>query len=171
MRILHLTDHYLPVLGGIETHVDGLARRQHERDDDVTVLTSTPGRGKEDPRSVRVIRARSFLEATVVAVHSMWNGMGPLPALAATTAGLRGAPVHWTAVSRAAATHLATQLPGWAHVSVLPNAVDTEPRTCTPAPRPDRPVQLISTTRLASETALCSAGSSVGSLDRAWLQR
>ncbi len=184
MRILHLTDHYLPVLGGIETHVDGLARRQHERGDDVAVLTSTPGLGEDDPRSVRVIRARSFLEGaafdfgpfdvvhahvsvvapfsaplaaiaarsgvpTVVTVHSMWNGMGPLPALAAGAAGLRGAPVEWTAVSRAAATHLTAQLPGRARVSVLPNAVDTVPRTCSPAARPDGSVQLISTMRLA----------------------
>jgi glycosyltransferase involved in cell wall biosynthesis len=42
MRILHVTDHYLPVLGGIETHVSSLARRQARRGDEVTVLTSTP---------------------------------------------------------------------------------------------------------------------------------
>ena len=42
MRILHVTDHYPPVLGGIETHVAALAARQAARGDDVTVLTSTP---------------------------------------------------------------------------------------------------------------------------------
>lgn len=184
MRILHLTDHYLPALGGIETHVAGLAQRQSERGDDVTVLTSTPAGREGPPSSVRVLRARSFLEAasfdfqpfdvvhahvsvvapfsapvaamaarsgvpTVLTVHSMWNGMGPLPALAATAAGLRGAPVRWTAVSRAAAAHLAAQLPDRTRVSVLPNAVDTAPRRCTPSARPDGSVQLISTMRLA----------------------
>ncbi len=184
MKILHLTDHYLPVLGGIETHVDGLAQRQHERGDDVTVLTSTPAGNEGDPRSVRVIRARSFLEAatfdfrafdvvhahvsvvapfsaplaaiaarsgvsTVVTVHSMWNGMGPLPAVAAAAAGLRGAPVTWTSVSRAAAVQLRAQLPDRTPVTVLSNAVDTLPRVRTPPGRPDGSVHLISTMRLA----------------------
>ena len=184
MRILHLTDHYLPVLGGIETHVDGLAQRQQERGDDVTVLTSTPGGSRDSAGAVRVIRARSFLEAatfdfrpfdivqahlsvvtpfsaplaaraarkgvpTVATVHSMWNGLGPVPGMAAAAAGLRGAPVAWTAVSRVAATQLAPHVPGGTRVLVLPNAVDVRPRSCTPLTRPDRSVQLISTMRLA----------------------
>ena len=44
MKILHVTDHYPPVLGGIETHVASLAERQALRGDDVTVLTSSPAR-------------------------------------------------------------------------------------------------------------------------------
>jgi glycosyltransferase involved in cell wall biosynthesis len=184
MRILHVTDHYLPVLGGIETHVGGLAQRQQERGDDVTVLTSTPGGSAEGAGAVRVVRARSFREAasfdlrpfdivqahvsvvapfsaplaamaaragvpTVVTVHSMWNGMGPLPGLAAAVAGVRSAPVAWTAVSRVAAIRLAPQLPGGTQVSVLPNAVDVPARGRTPSTRPDGLVQLISTMRLA----------------------
>ena len=86
---------------------------------------------------------------TVVTVHSMWNGMGPLPGLAAAAAGLRSAPVAWTAVSRVAAAQLAPHLPGGTQVSVLPNAVDVPPRRCTPPTRPDRSVHLISTMRLA----------------------
>ena len=167
MRILHITDHYLPVLGGIETHVDALAQRQAARGDDVTVLTSTPPGNEERTGPVHVIRARSFLQAatldfgdfdivqahvsvvapftaplaavaarsgvpTVVTVHSMWNGMGPVPGMAAAAAGLRSAPVSWTAVSRVAATQLATQLPGRTPVTVLPNAVDVLPRSRTP---------------------------------------
>lgn len=184
MRILHLTDHYLPVLGGIETHVHGLAERQRARGDDVTVLTSTPAGNEETSRALPVIRARSFLEAarfdfgacdvvhahvsvvapftaplaaiaarsgvpTVVTVHSMWNRMGPLPGLAAAVAGLRSAPVSWTAVSQVAASQLAHQLPDRVQVTVLPNAVDTLPRIDTPRPRPDHLVRLISTMRLA----------------------
>jgi glycosyltransferase involved in cell wall biosynthesis len=41
-RIAHVTDAYLPRLGGIETHVDGLARHQQAAGDEVHILTSTP---------------------------------------------------------------------------------------------------------------------------------
>jgi glycosyltransferase involved in cell wall biosynthesis len=187
VRILHLTDHYPPVLGGIEAYVAGLARRQRARGDDVTVLTSTPDERKESPAAsshVRVVRARSLREGaavdfatfdvahahvsvvapfsaplagvaarsgvpTVVTVHSMWNGLGPLPAMAASVAGLRSAPVAWTAVSRVAAEQLAPQLPQGTQVSVVPNAVDTRSRARTPRQRHDHSVQLVSTMRLA----------------------
>lgn len=188
MRILHLTDHYLPVLGGIETHVAALAQRHAARGDDVTVLTSTPasaeGRHSDDHGPVSVLRARSVVDGarvdfaaydivhahvsviapfsaplaalarrrgvpTVVTVHSLWNGLGPVPAIAAGLSGLRGAPVRWTAVSRVAAEHLAQRLPGRPHVPVVPNAVDVPPRERSPRPDPERPVRLVSTMRIA----------------------
>ena len=72
---------------------------------------------------------------TVVTVHSMWTGLGPVPALAASLAGLRGAPVQWTAVSRVAAARVAPLLPGDPQsVLVVPNAVEVPPRD----PRPER---------------------------------
>ena len=44
MKILHVTDCYLPRLGGIEMHVSDLARRQQDAGHEVTVLTRTsPG--------------------------------------------------------------------------------------------------------------------------------
>jgi glycogen synthase len=43
VRVAHLTDCYLPRLGGIETQVHGLARRQQAAGHEVTVLTATPG--------------------------------------------------------------------------------------------------------------------------------
>jgi glycosyltransferase involved in cell wall biosynthesis len=43
VRIAHLTDCYLPRLGGIESQVHGLARRQRATGHEVTVLTATPG--------------------------------------------------------------------------------------------------------------------------------
>jgi glycogen(starch) synthase len=43
VRIAHLTDCYLPRLGGIESQVHGLARNQQAAGDDVAVLTATPG--------------------------------------------------------------------------------------------------------------------------------
>jgi glycosyltransferase involved in cell wall biosynthesis len=67
VRILHVTDHYMPVLGGIETHVHGLAHRQAARGDDVTVLTSTrpdaDGRHDDDRGPVRVVRERAIKRA------------------------------------------------------------------------------------------------------------
>ena len=43
MRIAHISDCYLPRLGGIEAQVHGLARRQLAAGHAVTVLTATPG--------------------------------------------------------------------------------------------------------------------------------
>jgi len=43
MRIVHVSDCYLPRLGGIEMQVEDLARRQIEAGHEVTVLTSTAG--------------------------------------------------------------------------------------------------------------------------------
>jgi glycosyltransferase involved in cell wall biosynthesis len=187
MRVLHVTDHYLPVLGGIETHVSALARRQARRGDDVTVLTSTPafadGRRVDDDCEVAVVRtslpaafaadlsrfdvvhahvsvvapftapvaalaARSGAP-TVVTVHSLWNGLGPVPVLAARLTGLRTAPVLWTAVSEVAARELRPGLPANVRVELLPNAVDVAPRSTPWAPEDNRPVRLVSTMRIA----------------------
>jgi glycosyltransferase involved in cell wall biosynthesis len=185
MRVLHVTDHYRPVLGGIETHVSALAERQARRGDEVAVLTSTrstaDGRHEDDTGAVRVHRdslpgafdvdlssydvvhahisvvapftaplvARAARRGvpTVVTVHSLWNGLGPVPALAARAAGLRGAPVAWTAVSEVAAGELERRLPRGTFVGLLPNAVEVQPRRGTPgAPGP---VRLVSTMRIA----------------------
>lgn len=43
MRIAHISDCYLPRLGGIEVQVRSLATRQHAAGDDVRVITATPG--------------------------------------------------------------------------------------------------------------------------------
>jgi glycosyltransferase involved in cell wall biosynthesis len=57
MRILHVTDAYLPRLGGIEMHVHDLARAQARSGDDVDILTMTRGRGAEDlPSTSDVLR-------------------------------------------------------------------------------------------------------------------
>lgn len=187
MRILHVSDHYPPVLGGIETHVASLAQHQALRGDEVTVLTSSPsqadGMTHHDSGDVEVRRAASLTASlhedfgsydvvhahvsvvapftspvaaltarrgipTVVTVHSMWNRMGPAPALAAGLAGLRTAPVQWTAVSHVAAHHVGRSLPARAEVLVLPNAVDISPRASTPYVG-TRAVRLVSTMRLA----------------------
>jgi glycosyltransferase involved in cell wall biosynthesis len=53
MRVLHVTDCYLPRLGGIETHVQDLVTQQRAEGHDARVLTLTPaGGGTADPRWV-----------------------------------------------------------------------------------------------------------------------
>jgi glycosyltransferase involved in cell wall biosynthesis len=61
MRIAHVTDFYLPRLGGIEMHVSDLAARQHAAGHDVTIVTSSPSEGHVDaagaPTVLRVTEA------------------------------------------------------------------------------------------------------------------
>jgi glycosyltransferase involved in cell wall biosynthesis len=188
MKILHLTDHYPPVLGGIETHVEALARRQSAGGADVSVLTISPadadGRHSDDRGPVTVHRVRSAAEGrrvdptaydvvhahvsvlapftaplaasaarrgvpTLVTVHSLWSGLGPVPAVAVALAGLRTAPVLWTAVSRLAATQLAPWLPVGTKVGVLANAVDVSARARTHERSADGSVRLVTTMRIA----------------------
>jgi glycosyltransferase involved in cell wall biosynthesis len=186
MRIAHVTDVYLPALGGIELHVADLARRQAQRGDNVTVLTyNAMSRERVDvieDSGLRVVRlplgasggldlrqfdqvhshvsavsplasmlaARASWEGvpTIANVHSLWRGLGPLPAMSAATFGLRSAPVVWTAVSRAAAETVRRWLPGSPEVGVLPNAVDVSARAHTLQPGPRDFVRLVSTMRL-----------------------
>jgi glycosyltransferase involved in cell wall biosynthesis len=189
MRIAHVTDVYLPALGGIELHVADLARRQAERGDEVTVLTFTAmSRDRVeivDPGAdVTVLRLPSLTAATrldlsrfdvihahvsaisplastlashasrsrvptLVTVHSLWSGLGPIPAASAAAFGLRSAPVTWTAVSGVAADVVRRWLPRNSTVDVLPNAGDVSARAETPQTPPGRAVRLVSTMRLA----------------------
>ena len=154
-RIAHVTDVFLPRLGGIETHVDDLVRHQRAAGLDADVLTPTPGGHEPDPTWVRRMpagRARALIgEYDVVHVHvSMWSPYGVgvaraaiaagLPTLItvhsmwagaggvirlAALAGLRRWPVAWSAVSGAAADTFRRSL-GDAEVAVLPNAIDVQ---------------------------------------------
>ena len=54
VRVLHLSDCYLPRSGGIEVQVHDLARRQRAAGGDVEVLTATP-RGRHDRTSGEVL--------------------------------------------------------------------------------------------------------------------
>src|SRR5947209_7845297 len=57
MRILHVTDAYLPRLGGIEMHVHDLARAQSAAGHDVDIITMTRARGASDvPGGAIVVR-------------------------------------------------------------------------------------------------------------------
>jgi glycosyltransferase involved in cell wall biosynthesis len=60
VRIAHVSDCYLPRLGGIEIHVSDLAARQRAAGHEVTVITSTRGLERlESPGIVRVDPART----------------------------------------------------------------------------------------------------------------
>lgn len=111
MRIAHVSDCYLPRLGGIERQVYGLAHRQHQLGYDVDVVTSVAGprphrdasdllvhRPAERARSER-IRYRAALAgvATVLegdydVVHAHVSAFSPLAMLAAGAASRRGVP-------------------------------------------------------------------------------
>lgn len=131
-RIAHVTDVFLPRLGGIETHVDDLVRHQRALGLEAEVLTPTTPDGADpswvrrlsaaqarvavgrydvahvhlsmfSPYGVGVARAAARAGVPVlVTVHSMWSGPGAILRLAAL-AGLRHRPVAWSAVSGAAA--------------------------------------------------------------------
>ncbi|MFZ2013298.1 MAG: glycosyltransferase [Nocardioides sp.] len=162
-RIAHVTDVFLPRLGGIETHVDDLVRHQRALALDADVLT--PVRGvTDDPDWVRrlpvsqarrvvgdydlvhvhlamlcpygISVARAAIAAgvpTLITVHSMWAGAEGVVRLAAA-AGLRRWPVAWSAVSDAAAQVFRRSL-GGVEVDILPNAVDVAAWRRPRAPR------------------------------------
>ncbi|MEE6274250.1 glycosyltransferase family 4 protein [Georgenia sp. MJ206] len=71
MRILHVTDCYLPLLGGIEVQVRQLALHQRAAGHDVRILTATPrergghGLSQEDDDGVRVYRMAARMPAGV----------------------------------------------------------------------------------------------------------
>ena len=155
-RIAHVTDVFLPRLGGIETQVDDLVRHQRATGLEVEVLTPTRAGVVDDPAWVRRLSASSARRAVTgydaVHVHlSLFSPFGIGVIRAATRAGVpvlvtvhsmwggagavlrlasltgpRRWPVAWTAVSHAAAESFARSLGGAVPVAVLPNAVDVD---------------------------------------------
>ena len=69
MRITHISDCYLPRLGGIEVQVTELTRRQAEQGDDIHVLTATPG---EDVR-----KGTEIIDGVTVHNYAMTARVGP----------------------------------------------------------------------------------------------
>jgi glycosyltransferase involved in cell wall biosynthesis len=125
MRIAHVTDFYLPRLGGIEMHVGDLAARQVALGHEVTVLTSSPGDGCPEPADgpavVRVTDglrrphafhpqapfsgARQLLEGTFDVVHVHVGVASPLGFWAARAAARAGVPTVVTVHSLWAWAH------------------------------------------------------------------
>jgi glycosyltransferase involved in cell wall biosynthesis len=154
MRIQHVTDSYLPTLGGIELHIRDLVGRQRAAGHEVTVATrGAPAPvGLADPDVVHAhvsivspfalaTARRSALRGvpTVVTVHSLWTHVGPLPELARELWGMRRWDVTWTAVSEPAAQPVRELLRCPVHL--VPNAVDLaewRPPAETPVVDPPR---------------------------------
>lgn len=169
MKIAHVSDFYLPRLGGIETHVSDLTELQRAQGHDVQVMTSTPG--LEGPHVHRVTQAfrrphalhplavragmgtlrdldvdivhahlgvaspLAFFLAraaardgipTLVTVHSMWAGVGPIMSTMDALGGWSTLPITWSAVSEAAAAPVRRLLPPGTQIRVLANGIDQD---------------------------------------------
>jgi glycosyltransferase involved in cell wall biosynthesis len=121
MRIVHVSDCYLPRLGGIESHVADLVARQRCAGHDVHVVTSTPpaarsprraASGRADSDSARVHRIRAgWVRGTILGsagtarsvdqlepdvVHCHNSVLSPLAVMVATTASALGIPTAVT---------------------------------------------------------------------------
>jgi len=169
VKIAHVSDFYLPRLGGIETHVSDLTELQRAQGHDVQVITSTPG--PEGPHVRRVTQAfrrphalhplavragigtlhdldvdvvhahlgvgspLAFFLAraaardgipTLVTVHSMWAGVGPIMSTMDALGGWSRLPITWSAVSEAAAAPVRRLLPPGTQIRVLANGIDQD---------------------------------------------
>ncbi|SEP62438.1 glycosyltransferase family 4 protein [Microlunatus flavus] len=98
MRILHVSDVYLPRLGGMELHVSDLARRQALAGEDVTVATATAGPTEEGVvRLDRPGRRQADLERLVArldvdVVHAHSSLVSPLAWAGTRAAAAAGVP-------------------------------------------------------------------------------
>jgi glycosyltransferase involved in cell wall biosynthesis len=120
VRVVHVTDTYLPTLGGIELHVHDLAQQQLRRGDDVLVVAGTPDRsGAEDAAGPAVLRVgRGGFTAlppqalaaidTADVVHAHSSIVSPLAWVGARRAASRGVPAVVTMHSVAQRTPLVT---------------------------------------------------------------
>lgn len=79
MRIAHVSDCYLPRMGGIERQVHDLATRQQERGDDVTVITSV-GEYEPAPSGHSVIRPAERSTSTRIRYERTGAGLRALRA-------------------------------------------------------------------------------------------
>jgi glycosyltransferase involved in cell wall biosynthesis len=147
VRIAHVSDCYLPRLGGIEWQVHDLAQRQAAAGHDVTVITSTAGSGSDStvvggtvvrvggttrkPETIRYRRSARgprMIEAgkfDVVHVHA--SAFSPLAFLTARRAARLGIPtvatLHSLWAGAAPLFHAADRLTGWASWPVEWSAV------------------------------------------------
>ena len=141
VRILHVTDFYLPRLGGIETHVSDLTGRQRAAGHEVSVLTSSPG--PDEPWVTRlrstarlqhalhpaaVLKGvRSLLDVDADVVHVHVGVLSPLGFFVARAAARRGIPTVVTVHSLWVGVHaLMTALDtvgGWSRLPIVWTAV------------------------------------------------
>lgn len=137
MRILHVTDTYLPTIGGIELHIANLASRQAADGPQVTILTRRTGpadRVQELGRDAAPVvmrdpeRLDSLLKRVDV-VHAHVSIYSPLALTAAVAAARRGVPVlvtvhsMWTGAWPLMASAAWTQ--GWGRLPIQWSAVSS----------------------------------------------
>lgn len=193
MKIAHVSDFYLPRLGGIETHVSDLFGLQRDLGHEVHVVTSTTGPAAPGVQRVAGVEgganvihplataagvralldldvdvvhahlgvasplaffgARAAARAglpTVVTVHSMWAGVGPIMATMDALGGWSGLPIAWTAVSEAATAPVRRHLIPGTPIRLLSNGIhQNEWRLPAPEERPHE-LRLVAVMRLAS---------------------
>ncbi|HET7397019.1 MAG TPA: glycosyltransferase family 4 protein [Intrasporangium sp.] len=163
MRIAHVTDFYLPRLGGIETHVAELADLQRSRGHEVHVVTSTPGAVERHvhrvtdtlprPHALHPLAVREGIrtlrELDVDVVHAHLGVASPLAFFLARAAARGGTAttvtVHsmWAGVAPIMAAMDAAG--GWSSLPILWSAVsgaaaDTVRRHLPPG----RPIRILS---------------------------
>ncbi len=100
MRILHVSDVYLPRLGGIEMQVHDLADQQRRRGHGVQVITRTPSGNHEDALAVRRLGALAWTRTIaggefdgLDVVHCHTSIFSPLAWTYARSAAAAGVPV------------------------------------------------------------------------------
>ena len=112
MRVLHVTDSYLPTLGGIELHVRDLATRQQAVGHDVSIVTRTPAgpaaASGPDVRRVPVARRAPLTELVPDVVHAHVSIISPFGLATARRSAMLGIPTVITVHSL------------WTHVGCLP---------------------------------------------------
>ena len=82
MKIIHVTDAFAPVMGGIETQVAALAYQQAVRGDDVTVLTTTmqqPRRGIRSNGLDHLVFEEKSNDAPYRVIRSEWPNPAGFP--------------------------------------------------------------------------------------------
>lgn len=156
MRILHVTDCYLPRIGGIEVHVRDLAHHQRLDGHEVTIATRTPTTRQDVVDDVLRVRSLSRTDLATLApdvVHAHLSILSPMTLAAVERASTAGLPtvvtVHslWSDLARIGPTiRAATGIHRWpvtwtavseaaAHhvhsltgrpVAVVPNAVEAD---------------------------------------------
>lgn len=147
MKIAHVTDCYLPRVGGIETQVHGLAVRQRRAGHDPQVVTSVGAPAESDAGDSRVWRPRRDSASPRIRYERSWAGCNavlaggfdlvhvhastwsPLAVLTAAATSRRGIPTVLTAHSMLAwaepAFAATAPLLGWPDWPVEWTAVST----------------------------------------------
>jgi glycosyltransferase involved in cell wall biosynthesis len=123
MRILHVTDCYLPRLGGIESHVADLVAQQRSEGHDAGVLTSTPtGAAATDPDWVtRVSSPRVSLTGAGGASRQVLDALAGADVVHAHVSVV--SPFAFGIARRAASRDLPTLVTVhslWSHLGLLP---------------------------------------------------